>query len=84
LNRSITDSSVRATVNSIANQADAIGQTAGGPIVGAIGKAVSLPAALFTSALLLVPALGLYGRVARHHGREPELVDLPQPVQTGA
>jgi DHA3 family tetracycline resistance protein-like MFS transporter len=84
LNRSITDSSVRATVNSIANQADAIGQTAGGPIVGAIGKAVSLPAALFTSALLLVPALGPYGRVARHHGREPELVDLPQPVQTGA
>jgi MFS transporter, DHA3 family, tetracycline resistance protein len=84
LNRSITDSSVRATVNSIANQADAIGQTAGGPLVGAIGKLVSLPAALITSALFLTPVLGLYGRAARHHGREPELAELPQPVETGA
>jgi MFS transporter, DHA3 family, tetracycline resistance protein len=84
LNRSITDSSVRATVNSIASQADAIGQTGGGPIVGAIGKVVSLPAALLTSALFFVPVLGLYGRAARHHGREPELVDLPQPAETGA
>jgi DHA3 family tetracycline resistance protein-like MFS transporter len=84
LNRSITDSSVRATVNSIANQADAVGQTAGGPLVGAIGKAVSLPAALVTSALFLTPVLGLYGSAARHHGREPELAELPQPVQTGA
>jgi MFS transporter, DHA3 family, tetracycline resistance protein len=84
LNRSITDSSVRATVNSIANQADAIGQTAGGPLVGAIGKVVSLPAALVTSALFLTPVLGLYDRAARNHGREPELAELPQPVQTGA
>ncbi len=84
LNRSITDSRVRATVNSIANQADAIGQTAGGPLVGAIGKLVSLPAALVTSALFLTPVLGLYGRAARHHGREPELAELPQPVETGA
>ena len=73
LNRSVTDSSVRATVNSIANQADAIGETAGGPVVGAIGKAVTLPAALVASALFYVPLLGLYGRAARHHGREPEL-----------
>ncbi len=84
LNRSITDSRVRATVNSIANQADAIGQTAGGPLVGAIGKLVSLPAALVTSALFLTPVLGLYGRAARHHGREPELAELPQPVETSA
>jgi MFS transporter, DHA3 family, tetracycline resistance protein len=65
LNRSITDSSVRATVNSIAGQADAIGQTAGGPVVGAIGNIVSLPAALATSALFYTPLLGLYGRAAR-------------------
>ena len=83
LNRSITDSSVRATVNSMANQADAIGQTAGGPVVGAIGN-VSLRAALCTSALVLTPALALYGRAARHEGREPELAELPQPVETGA
>jgi DHA3 family tetracycline resistance protein-like MFS transporter len=84
VNRNIDDSSVRATVNSIANQADAIGETAGGPVVGAVGKAVSLPAALATSALFLLPTLGLYTRAARHHGREPELANLPQPAQTGA
>ena len=73
LNRNIDDSRVRATVNSIANQADAIGETAGGPVVGAIGKAVSLPAALATSALFYVPALGLYARAALSG----------QPLETG-
>jgi MFS transporter, DHA3 family, tetracycline resistance protein len=73
LNQSIADSSVRATVNSIASQADAIGQTAGGPIIGAIGKAISLPAALVSSALFVTPALALFGRAVRHHGAEPEL-----------
>ena len=84
LNQSIEDSSVRATVNSIANQADAIGQTAGGPLVGVVGRAVSIPAALTTSALLLTPALALYGRAIRHHGTEPELEELPKPVEAGA
>ena len=84
INRNVQDSSVRATVNSIANQADAIGETAGGPIVGVIGKAVSLPAALATSSLFLLPTFGLYARAARHDGHEPELAALPQPVETGA
>jgi MFS transporter, DHA3 family, tetracycline resistance protein len=84
LNQSIDDSSVRATVNSIANQADAIGQTAGGPVVGAIGKAISLPAALTTSALFITPALALYGRAIRHHGAEPELEELPEPIEARA
>jgi DHA3 family tetracycline resistance protein-like MFS transporter len=74
LNRSINDSSVRATVNSIANQADSIGETAGGPVVGGIGKAFTLPAALVTSALFFTPLLGLYGRAAR----------LRQPIEAGA
>jgi MFS transporter, DHA3 family, tetracycline resistance protein len=65
LNRAIDDSSVRATVNSIASQADAIGEAGGGPIVGVIGKVISLPAALVASALFYVPLLGLYGRAAR-------------------
>jgi DHA3 family tetracycline resistance protein-like MFS transporter len=84
LNQSIDDPSVRATVNSIANQGDAIGQTAGGPVVGAIGKAISLPAALVTSALFLSPALALFGRAVRNRGREPELAELPETVKTGA
>jgi hypothetical protein len=84
LNRSITDSSVRATVNSIANQSDAIGQTGGGPVVGAIGKVISLPAALIASALFLTPVLALYGRAVRHHGTEPELEELAEAVKAGA
>ena len=46
LNRNIEDSSVRATVTSMVNQTDAIGEVAGGPGVGAIGTVVSLRAAL--------------------------------------
>jgi DHA3 family tetracycline resistance protein-like MFS transporter len=84
LNRSISDSSVRATVNSIANQSDAIGQTGGGPVVGVIGKVISLPAALIASALFLTPVLALYGRAVRHHGTEPELEQLPEAVKASA
>lgn len=60
-------SHVRATVLSIAGQADAIGQVAGGPVVGAVGTAFSLRAALVASGLLLSPALALYGRTLRRH-----------------
>jgi hypothetical protein len=84
LNQSIDDPSVRATVNSIASQADAIGQTAGGPVIGAIGKAISLPAALVSSALFVTPALALFGRAIRHDGTEPELEELPEAVKAGA
>jgi MFS transporter, DHA3 family, tetracycline resistance protein len=84
LNQSIDDPSVRATVNSIASQADAVGQTAGGPVIGAIGKAISLPAALVSSALFVTPALALFGRAIRHHGTEPELEELPEAVKAGA
>jgi predicted MFS family arabinose efflux permease len=81
LNRSIGDSSVRATVNSIANQADAIGETVGGPIVGVIGNVVSLPAALATSALFYVPLLGLYGRAARSEQPFEAGVEAVAPVR---
>ena len=42
LNKNVEDSSVRATVNSIASQADAIGEVAGGPAIGVIGTVGSL------------------------------------------
>jgi hypothetical protein len=73
LNKNVEDSSVRATVNSIAGQADAIGEVAGGPAIGAIGTVASLRAALVAAGLLLMPAIGLYGRALRHGGSEPEL-----------
>ena len=77
LNQQITDSSVRATVISIAGQADAVGQAAGGPAIGAIGNAFGLRAALTAGALVLLPAVGFYGRALKHDGREPELEALP-------
>jgi MFS transporter, DHA3 family, tetracycline resistance protein len=78
LNQNIPDSSVRATVISITNQSDAIGQTAGGPALGAIGTVFSIRAALVSGALVLAPALALFARAVAHHGREPELEELPQ------
>jgi DHA3 family tetracycline resistance protein-like MFS transporter len=81
LNQQITDSSVRATVISITGQADAIGQAAGGPALGAVGNVWGIRAALAASALVLVPSLGLFGRAIAHGGREPELDELPQPVE---
>jgi DHA3 family tetracycline resistance protein-like MFS transporter len=77
VNQQITDSSVRATVNSISGQADAIGQAAGGPVLGLVGNRYGTGAALGLGALLLTPALALYGRAIRHGGREPELEELP-------
>jgi DHA3 family tetracycline resistance protein-like MFS transporter len=79
INQQISDSSVRATVISITGQSDAIGQAAGGPALGVIGNVWGIRAALTVGALALVPALGLYGRAIAHHGREPELEELPQP-----
>jgi len=56
------DSQVRATVNSMSSQMDALGQMIGGPIVGAIGTIVSLRAALLSSATILSPVLVLFAR----------------------
>jgi DHA3 family tetracycline resistance protein-like MFS transporter len=59
------ESKVRATVLSMGGQANAIGQIAGGPAVGAVATAFSLRAALVIAALLLTPALALYARTLR-------------------
>ena len=56
---------VRATVFSVNNQANAFGQIAGGPGVGAIGSAYSLRAAILPSAALLSPAIFIYRRTLR-------------------
>jgi len=57
-----TDARVRATVLSMTGQADAFGQIAGGPIVGAIGLYAGLQAALVTAGAALSPALLLFAR----------------------
>jgi DHA3 family tetracycline resistance protein-like MFS transporter len=71
LNLSIDDPQVRATIFSVRGQADAIGQIAGGPVVGTIGN-TSIRAALVTSALLLSPVLPLYALAIRRGSKEPQ------------
>jgi DHA3 family tetracycline resistance protein-like MFS transporter len=70
------DPQVRATVLSMNSQMDAIGQVVGGPVIGAIGSLVSLPAALVFSALLLVPALPL---TLRARGQSDPPAPVPDP-----
>jgi DHA3 family tetracycline resistance protein-like MFS transporter len=60
---------VRATVISMMGQVNAIGQVAGGPGVGAIGKYASIRAALTASALLYLPTPLLYGWLL-HNSKE--------------
>ena len=69
LNLSIDEPQVRATIFSVSGQADAVGQIAGGPVVGAIGNR-SIRTALLSSALLLSPVLPLYGVAARKGRKE--------------
>jgi MFS transporter, DHA3 family, tetracycline resistance protein len=80
LNKNVEDSSVRATVNSMASQSGAIGEVAGGPAIGVVGTLASLRAALVATGLLLTPAIALYARALRHGGREPELEDAKVPA----
>ena len=67
------DPRLRATVISMGGQADALGQVAGGPIIGAVGALGGLRAALVVAGLILTPTVLLYGRAARRGGKEPEL-----------
>jgi len=60
------DPQVRATVLSISSQTDAIGQIAGGPLVGFIAKGVSMRAGLVSSSLLLTPIMALLLRQLKH------------------
>jgi MFS transporter, DHA3 family, tetracycline resistance protein len=77
LNRGL-DARTRATVNSIAGQADAIGQTLGGPFLGVVAVARSVTAALVGAAIANVPVFGLYARAIRR-GTESAL--QPDDVQ---
>jgi hypothetical protein len=70
-------------VLSIAGVAGSAGEWAGGPLLGAVGTRWSVRTALATGALLLAPALVLFGRAVAHHGREADLAAarLPQPTR---
>ncbi|WP_442600465.1 MFS transporter [Paenibacillus sp. KN14-4R] len=64
LNQNIQSKS-RATILSMMSQTDALGQTAGGPFVGWVGKRYSLRASLVTAAVLLIPLLTVFGRASK-------------------
>ncbi|MCR8641029.1 MFS transporter [Paenibacillus sp. N1-5-1-14] len=55
----------RATVLSMLSQADALGQTGGGPVVGWVGKRYGLRASLVTAAALLLPLLAVFSRASK-------------------
>lgn len=59
------DSRVRATIHSMFGQVDAIGQTAGGPVIGLIASVFSVRLAVSISSLLLSPALLFIQRANR-------------------
>lgn len=53
----------RATILSMISQSDALGQTAGGPVVGYIGSRFSIRASLLAAGFLLIPVITLFGKV---------------------
>ncbi len=59
------DPKTRATINSVGGQADAVGQAAGGPALGAIAGGIGVPVAIVVSAALQLPTLLLYRRAIR-------------------
>ncbi|HZU76020.1 MAG TPA: MFS transporter, partial [Dehalococcoidia bacterium] len=67
--------SIRATVFSMAGQADAFGQVLGGPIIGIIAAAVSVRAGITVAGLFLAPAMLLYARTLRRP------LEVPSPAQ---
>jgi DHA3 family tetracycline resistance protein-like MFS transporter len=69
INQSLTPN-VRATVMSLNAQTDAVGQIAGGPLLGALAVTAGAPAALLAAAGFIAPSLLLYVRTTRLHGRD--------------
>lgn len=65
LNQSLTPR-VRATVFSMAGQADALGQIAGGPVIGLVATFGSLRIAMLAVAVIATPQIALYLRTLRH------------------
>ena len=74
------DPQVRATVLSMISQVDAVGQIAGGPVIGAVGKAFSIRAALVLAGALLAPTLPLLARAGRRARASQGAPEGPMPV----
>jgi DHA3 family tetracycline resistance protein-like MFS transporter len=66
-----TEPKVRATMLSMINQSNALGQVALGPAVGAVGTFVSIRAALVAASVLLAPITALFAGASKSQP-EPE------------
>jgi MFS transporter, DHA3 family, tetracycline resistance protein len=60
----------RATVLSMFSQAEALGEVCGGPLLGLVGTLHTVRTALVGAAMVLLPALPLYGQALRHSKQE--------------
>jgi DHA3 family tetracycline resistance protein-like MFS transporter len=69
INQSLTPN-VRATVISMNAQTDAVGQIAGGPLLGWLAAAAGTRAAMLAVAAFLIPSALLYLRTISRHGRD--------------
>ena len=76
------DPAVRATVISAASVCNAGGQIVGGPIVGLVGRSRGIPAAIASTAVLLLPTLFLFGRAERQQPgiSEPRVAAIEEPA----
>lgn len=72
------ESKTRATVFSLCSQTNAVGQIAGGPILGLIATVVSLRLSLVLSGLILIPLLFLY----RLRSQSSTKLHPPLPITT--
>lgn len=69
------DSRVRATIHSMFGQVDAIGQAAGGPLIGTVARLYTVRAAVSFASFLLAPALLFIGRANRIPVSEVEAME---------
>ena len=68
-NRGLTPGA-RATVLSMLSQAEALGEVCGGPLLGLVGTLRTVRTALVGAAIVLLPALPLYGQALRDSQQE--------------
>ncbi|MEN6409388.1 MAG: hypothetical protein ABFD44_06740, partial [Anaerolineaceae bacterium] len=69
-----TDPRVRATLFSVSGQMDALGQILGGPLLGAVGSAWGVRAALLGSVALLAPVMFFFSRARKDQEPVTELL----------
>jgi DHA3 family tetracycline resistance protein-like MFS transporter len=77
-NQSIPDPSVRATVMSMSGQCNALGQWIGGPLVGLLGNALGLRAAITATGLIPLPNSALFALAGRQPVEAPQVDESAQ------